>query len=109
MWLSSIGDKAPEVLSTLMTILAKGIIKPHSGACPMFQPCFCQICMQLYMFLGESVGDTSFTSDVGGCSARKHAVLSVVSCIAGFDCHVLPFLSTEVTRGTEVTRNPYLS
>ena len=30
-WLASLGDRAPEVLSTLMTMLAKGVIKPHSG------------------------------------------------------------------------------
>ncbi len=30
-WLGSLGDKAPEVLSTLMDLLAKGVIKPHNG------------------------------------------------------------------------------
>ena len=39
LWLASLGDKAPEVLSTLMTLLAKGIIKPHSGAASTSQPC----------------------------------------------------------------------
>lgn len=31
-WLESLGNKAPEVLSTLMDLLAQGVIKPHSGA-----------------------------------------------------------------------------
>ena len=30
-WLASLGDKAPEVLSTLMDMLAKGVIRPHNG------------------------------------------------------------------------------
>lgn len=33
-WLASLGDKAPEVLSTLMDLLAKGVIRPHSGMVP---------------------------------------------------------------------------
>ena len=33
-WLGSLGNKAPEVLSTLMDLLAKGVIRPHNGTIP---------------------------------------------------------------------------
>lgn len=33
-WLASLGDKAPEVLSRLMDLLAKGVIRPHNGMIP---------------------------------------------------------------------------
>ena len=50
LWLASLGNKAPEVLTTLMTLLAKGIIKPHSGVPPMLRPCsdppFVLFCVQ---------------------------------------------------------------